>query len=411
APVPADRLQYTFYPDKTLYIRGGLNQGNPVAQFFSLDLTPLLVHSGKLTWKRLDPAGASPEFRSMMPMAATRLNQAVIIFNENRTIFKYNTLTDKWTGTVTAATPCSPFSEDKNLSLKGGLASTMDPKSGLTYIPYGYANRTQMLVWTVGAIAPEIRDEMACTTAGDYFLFWGGSDHLFGSPADIVFYNVRIDKWVKQTDIAPPANTSIGTVPSSTGISTGTPDTTLALKSNAAAIGGGIAGAVVVTVAIVGFLLVRRRRHRTQAGTKRDGSPDIVTVAFPDGKSDTPPSSTHTSPRRTSNAYAGSSVEKVHVIGNPQLSTTPPINEGGGYVDTQGYGQSTSYPPPPPPIPARPQLYNNLPQYRISNNSPQYISPSALALGEVFPQPPPTVRNPQGVQNSNTNNDDNFDKL
>ncbi|KAF9079658.1 hypothetical protein BGX23_003515, partial [Mortierella sp. AD031] len=515
APAPGDELQYTFYPDKTLYIRGGANQDTAVTQFFSLDLTPLLSHSGKLTWKRLVPASGSAYFRSKMPMAVNRLNQAVTNFLEDGTVQDYNTLTDKWDF---LSPQCSGSnSVNRNISVKSGLGSAMDPKSGLNYIPYGYGAYRRMLVydpdgnvcsglpmpstssgdyrvawsdskqtiylfgttatptpgpslwefqfatknwkqivesldgqklivfggeesgvprgeiyifdtvtyrWTAGARPPDNRTDMACATAGDYFLFWGGIDRLSGSPADIVFYNVRADKWVKQTDIAPPASTSIGTVPSSTssttgsggGIGTGTPDTTLAPKSNVAAIGGGIAGAVVVTVAIVVFLFVRRR-YRTQAGTKRKGSPDVVATTFPGGTSDAPLSSTHSSPLTTSNLYSGSSIEKTHAVGNPHMPITPPANYGGGYAETQGYGQSATYPSTPPPIPARPQLYNRSLQHQeqqrngSSNNNPQYISPSALALGEVFPQPPPTVRNPQGVQNSNTNNDDNLDNV
>ncbi|KAF9083207.1 hypothetical protein BGX29_003326 [Mortierella sp. GBA35] len=363
-----------------------------------------------------------------MPMAVNRLNQAVTNFLEDGTVQDYNTLTDKWDF---LSPQCSGSnSVNRNISVKSGLGSAMDPKSGLNYIPYGYGAYRRMLVYDPdGNVCSGL--PMPSTSSGDYRVAWSDSkqtiylfgttatptpgpslwefqfatknwkqivewiDRLSGSPADIVFYNVRADKWVKQTDIAPPASTSIGTVPSSTssttgsggGISTGTPDTTLAPKSNVAAIGGGIAGAVVVTVAIVVFLFVRRR-YRTQAGTKHKGSPDVVVTTFPGGTSDAPLSSTHSSPLTTSNLYSGSSIEKTHAVGNPHMPITPPANEGGGYAETQGYGQSATYPSTPPPIPARPQLYN-----------------------QVFPQPPPTVRNPQGVQNSNTNNDDNLDNV
>ncbi|KAF9094013.1 hypothetical protein BGX23_002638 [Mortierella sp. AD031] len=309
--------------------------------------------------KKLDHTGGSALFRSEMPMSANRLNQAERVF---------------WLAMPPSPRTrdyCAAWSVPKNTvylfgsignpNLEPGLwefqfaskiwEQIVESLGGQKLVVFGGWMGSQIgsniyifdivtYTWTIGAIAPDVRVEIACASVGDYFLFWGGSDRLDSSPADIVFYNIKTDKWVKQTEIAPPANTSTEIVPSSTSsttgsrgsINTGTPDTTLAPKSNTAAIGGGIAGAIVVTVAIVGFLFVRRR-HRTQAGTKRDGSPDIVAVALPENKSYTPLSPTHTSPRRTSNSYVGSSVEKAHAVGNPQMPTTPPANEGGGITD------------------------------------------------------------------------------
>ena len=142
-----------------------------------------------------------------------------------------------------------------------------------------------------------------------------GFDDKEALPADIVFYNIRTDKWVKQADITPPTNTSTSSTTGSGGsISTGTPDTII--KSNTAAIGGGVAGAVVVVVAIVGYLFIHRR-HRLQGETKRDESSDVVVATLPGDTSNSPLSWTHSSLLATSDTSPGPSVEKTHAIRNP----------------------------------------------------------------------------------------------
>ncbi|KAG0201818.1 hypothetical protein BGX33_010088 [Mortierella sp. NVP41] len=513
APVPSYQLEYTSYPDKTLYIRGGLNQGRFVPQFYSLDLTPLLSHSGKLTWKKLNHMGGSTDFRSKMPMTVNRLNQAVTIFLEtgDRNV-DYNLMTDKWDLEYQI---CGMV--NSTAFLKNSLRPTFNPKTGLTYIPHAFAGGKQMLVydadlnkcsglpmppdhgdgfngygiawsaskdtmylfsntapperpglwefqptanawklipiqgdtppvlsdncvvsalggqkvivfggysdagisgiiyifdtttykWTKGTPSPSVREQMACAAAGDYFVFWGGSDLNGGnsSPAEISFYNVRTDKWVNQADIAPPSATpstgsaapgSTSTTGSGGSIGTGTSDPNAAPKSNAAAIGGGIAG-VVVVVAIVGFLFIRRRK-RTES--KRVGSPEIplngtgtaATGGRPGDKSDAPLLSTPLT----------ITTHHQHDSPPPMAPTTypEPAAAAGQYdIYANSYAHAASVPASYPPPPSTPYTdASSLSPYTVAGSmSPfrdslaTYVDPSSGYAIQGTPYAEPTI--------------------
>ena len=67
------------------------------------------------------------------------------------------------------------------------------------------------------------------------------------NPAGVLLYNYKLDKWVNQTDVAPPTDT----------------DTEISgPKINGAAIGGGVGAAVALIVFVFGFMLYRRREQR-----------------------------------------------------------------------------------------------------------------------------------------------------
>ncbi|KAF9142642.1 hypothetical protein BG015_000719, partial [Linnemannia schmuckeri] len=434
-PIPVYQLEHTSFPDRTLYIRGGLNRGRFVPQFFSLDISPLLTYSNKLTWKKLNENGPITDFRSRLPMAVNRQNQELTYFAEGARMTYYNIMTDHWMESAIALclSPDEPLS-----SVRGAQKAVMDPKSGLMYIPLGYNYQEEMLVfdatgngcsgvpmpvnskwynhawseskntiylygvgaaeteevpaslwefqfatktwtsipvqgdtpivhkgncmtsawggqklvvyggatiddvygeiyifdtvtykWTKGPSSPTNRTEVACASSGDFFLAWGGYDAATGflSPPEILFYNIKFNKWMTQAEIAPPSSANVtATAPltvtvtvtpaptttsgaglspvpnpdsnpgpgsgntgnnnDSGAISTGLPiadtdDVPVASKSNnAAAIGVGLAS-VVFIAAFVGFLFYRRGR---KAGVEdRDGS---NVEAFPGDNSD-----------------------------------------------------------------------------------------------------------------------------
>lgn len=134
---------------------------------------------------------------------------------------------------------------------------------------------TVTYTWTKAATSPSPRTEMACTSAGEYFVTWGGAELSLTAtyPTPMLFYNIMNDKWLKpganstfSDAVYPSAST---TSEGSDSVNTGLPGTDmLTSKSIAGAIGGGVAAAgVVVIAAFVGLLFYRRRKR--QSGTRR----------------------------------------------------------------------------------------------------------------------------------------------
>ncbi|KAG0220442.1 hypothetical protein BGX33_000117, partial [Mortierella sp. NVP41] len=218
---------------------------------------------------------------------------------------------------------------------------------------------------------------------------------LFGgnsSPAEISFYNVRTDKWVKQADIAPPSanTTSTGSAApgatSTTGsgsITTATslPETDLpASKSNAAAIGGGVAG-VAIVVAFIGFLFFRR--HKQAGGSKRAGSQDIPlngTAVLPGDTTDA--SQFSIPPTTSSTTYPEPTTPGLHdIYTDPYANASAPA--------------PAQYPPPPstPYTEASMSPYTVVgsiaPPYRDSLAT--YVDPSSVYAIQGMPQAEPTI--------------------
>jgi len=146
APAPVYQFEHTFFPNRTLYIRGGLNQGRVVPQFYSLDMSPLLTHSNNLTWKKLNEVGPITDFRSALPMTPNKENQGIAYFGEGSVMMNYNAVTNTW---LTAAIPICLSPANANPSVRGSNLQTAltDPVSGLMYIPGGYSAQSQMLVF------------------------------------------------------------------------------------------------------------------------------------------------------------------------------------------------------------------------------------------------------------------------
>ncbi|KAF9082536.1 hypothetical protein BGX29_003763 [Mortierella sp. GBA35] len=338
----------------------------------------------------------------------------------------------------------------------GGMIAA--PAVSNTMNPYIYIFDTVTDKWTTGSVISKPRSNLACATAGDFFVAWGGYDDVIKqtTPADILFFNIKTNQWVSQASIVPLPRQSTSTSPptgtapgsasttgsGSTTIGTPLPETDLpASKSNAAAIGGGVAGAVVI-VAIVGFLFFCRRKQEGSKPLSVETTSRAAAPSTPYDYSDkpSPPPSKHLdspygasfSPYVTpsSDHYVAHGVNTIEptpivqnrvaknkphtvgvaAVGNPQEFTA---ESEGCYVDTQGYGgQSIAYPPPPPAF-SGPQLYGSPPQYPQQwqqqqsgiNNNPQYYPPPPALnysnLQREFSQSP-VSRSPQ---DSGTNND------
>ncbi|KAK3830339.1 MAG: hypothetical protein J3R72DRAFT_257899 [Linnemannia gamsii] len=128
--------------------------------------------------------------------------------------------------------------------------------------------------WTKGKSAPIARSDMACTVAGDNFIVWAGTNNVFPeqtspAPGPPLIYDINSNQWVQQytrrssyksssapspsptNGLAPPGDTGEGNIGGVGGDSSG---------ANGAAIGGGVAGAIVVITAIA-FLVVRKLRQ------------------------------------------------------------------------------------------------------------------------------------------------------
>ncbi|KAF9903620.1 hypothetical protein EC991_003485 [Linnemannia zychae] len=388
-PTPVYQVEFTSFNDKTLYIRGGLNKGTVVKQFYALDISPLLTYSNKLTWKKLNEVGLITDFQSEMPMAVDRENQSIYNFGKSRMMTEYNLALERW---MTGLMPICFIPNLPPDTVKGTQKAVMDPNTNLIYIPFGYMT-TEMLVfepaerrcsslpmppastvntyawseskntiymfgdtvppggptmwelqfatktwkqlptqgalppllnnncmtsafggqklivfggtnnvevasgevhifdtatytWTKGAVSPSARSDIACASSGDFFIAWGGKDASQGnnSPAEILFYNMKTNKWVKQSDIGlssnstDTANPPVSTGPESGNI-TGSPNTdSAAFKVNGAVIGGGVAGAIVL-FALIGFLFYRRGKKAGASKHSQEKKPNSFSNA------------------------------------------------------------------------------------------------------------------------------------
>ncbi|KAF9142641.1 hypothetical protein BG015_000718 [Linnemannia schmuckeri] len=557
APLPAIQFSSIASANNTLYIRGGNIQIQQVAQqFYSLNLTPLLAHSGNITWTKRN-AGPLIDFRTILPLAVDNDNQGLISFGDLGTLARYNVATDTWSKEVPICK--TPFGANTALlSIASFQPALTDPRTGLIYIPYGYEVGKSMLVfnnasnacsgipmpegesngqlyawsesrnaiymlgdtvpsmritlwqfdlntrhwntfnvdpqvqldacmasayggrklilfggttaeglrhgntyifdtttntWTTGATSPNPRSEMACATAGDYFVAWGGYENSAGEiyPAEILFYDIKNDKWVNRTDIVPPPVTPTLSVPVASGTSagsgsanTGLPntDTSSTSKNTAAVFGGGVAaGVVLITAIIIGFIFLRRRRRNAKA--KRDPQDlKLNSLPFPNssqaslaskGRLDTQnvANAPHAPFDPTINSFPHYKASIQDSPTHDQDSNITMQNQAGdGLIWTQGYHDQSPRPgtggagrvettyPIPPPTPLSPQLYHMPPPHQDQDesefnqpqtwNSPQHLepvsplrSPDYGKLQQEFPSPASsTARNPQGQQSN-----------
>ncbi|KAF9133813.1 hypothetical protein BGW39_008856 [Mortierella sp. 14UC] len=123
--------------------------------------------------------------------------------------------------------------------------------------------------WTVGKAADptQARANMACAVAGDSFIAWGGESGSVIKDATPIVYDMKNNQWTTQFNRVIAATATSGSGPSATSGAPNTPES----KTNIAAIGGGIAGAVVV-IALIGFLFYRRRNSRHSSNSDSDNN-------------------------------------------------------------------------------------------------------------------------------------------
>ncbi|KAF9932747.1 hypothetical protein FBU30_007397 [Linnemannia zychae] len=291
--------------------------------------------------------------------------------------------------------------------------------------------------WTTGTISLKPRADMACATSGDYFVVWGGYDNEAPAniPTEMLFYNMKTDKWANQTNISPEP----GSVPDDNN------DPVRSTKNNAPAIGGGVASVVLIAI-IVGIVIIRRNRQQKRAEAARrhpqDSMSDSIIPPLPQpirAESDASlliakispdlniPNAPHTSPSPTKISSSPHTAlhhqvyefttergprEEIELITRPQdpQYIPPPITSSLASLPRIETQSATSQPLQSPPLSA-PQLYDisrpldELPQVWLQPfNDPQYVEPpppSTLLrtldyarIQQEFPQPP-LIANPQ----------------
>ncbi|KAH7046418.1 hypothetical protein BKA57DRAFT_537280 [Linnemannia elongata] len=183
---------------------------------------------------------------------------------------EYNPDTHEWAVlTTTGPSPgdISAYNGTK-LIVFGGIGLYGFVKSSI------YTLDARTLEWTAGKPADinQGRRLMACAVSGDSFIAWGGYGASGFQDAVPIVYDMKKNQWTTQ----------FNRVSNSTSTTTG-PTKVTSPPTNTAAIGGGIAGAVVVVVAVVGFLLYRHRRRsrtRTRNGSHQDRDEDEEGVSL-----------------------------------------------------------------------------------------------------------------------------------
>ncbi|KAF9917668.1 hypothetical protein FBU30_000632, partial [Linnemannia zychae] len=103
--------------------------------------------------------------------------------------------------------------------------------------------------WRRGAPSMLTRAKMACATAGDYFVVWGGYSNGT-EPVNTLFYNFKKDIWITNSGNNSTDLPNVGAETS---------------KSSKSAIIGGSIAAIVVVGAIIGFIFFRHRRRLLSA--------------------------------------------------------------------------------------------------------------------------------------------------
>ncbi|KAK3830336.1 MAG: hypothetical protein J3R72DRAFT_478845 [Linnemannia gamsii] len=397
-PESVDSMAYATVDEKTFYVHGGhgdSNDGLPIHQFFSLDLTQDSWNVSSPPWRQLTFPSNFFEFaESDHSLLVTPDGRTLTVWS-GQTVADYSITAKKWTKV--------PVSQQLS-SYK--LRAATDPTTGTVYIPAGFvrnagveANTTSMvkynvasgisgeplppsvaiyrepvafvwskvrksffmytdrgdlanpfyeytpsngqwkelqttgpkpphkvdscmvpayegtkmilfggdtigdiyildvptMEWIQGQSATSGRSSMACTVAGDNFISWGGvgltvnkKTEETGTP---LIYDISSNQWVqkyiRRTSYKPssapsPSPTNGSTPPRNAGEGGGEGEGE-SKGVNAAAIGGGTAGAIAAITAIAFLVIRRRRQNRGQHNTKHsnvipyhgEGSPSM----------------------------------------------------------------------------------------------------------------------------------------
>ncbi|KAF9925917.1 hypothetical protein FBU30_004381 [Linnemannia zychae] len=115
------------------------------------------------------------------------------------------------------------------------------------------------LTWTAGPAVANGRGGMACATAGDYIVLYGGAENFQTSSAPVgpIFYNMKTNSWGNPVPIASNNNTSTRQGPNPTGTEGGgtdagptslPPPNPTSTSNKPAIIGGAVGGVAVISI-------------------------------------------------------------------------------------------------------------------------------------------------------------------
>ncbi|KAF9295562.1 hypothetical protein BGZ88_001877 [Linnemannia elongata] len=198
--------------------------------------------------------------------------EAIVGNTGNPYLNEYNTNTHEWAAVDTTG----PSPGDVSGHSYNGTKMIVFGGAGLSGVANTDIHILDMLTreWTAGKSADAIqaRQYMACAVSGDSFVAWGGEGASRIKDKTPIVYDMKNNQWTTQF------NRFINGTSTTTGPTKVTPPPT-----NIAAIGGGIAGAVVAVMALVGFLLYQRRRRlrtKTRNGNHQDRDEDEEGVSL-----------------------------------------------------------------------------------------------------------------------------------
>ncbi|KAG0200732.1 hypothetical protein BGX33_010817 [Mortierella sp. NVP41] len=224
--------------------------------------------------------------------------------------------------------------------------------------------------WSAGPSAPQVRASMTCASAGDYFVAWGGhvDNRHTETSGSILYFNFVTNQWVDEALIN--SNTTATTTFISTTTPSSPPEPNLNQESpanNATAIGGGIAGAIVLGV-IIGILVAR---HRRRSGNSP--SIDNTSTGYSYGKQELPYADESDSP--TSGLSPNKDPQWNNPTNNPQWNNPNNNHSTSASHPATGNDPQDAFQTPM-------QVYDALPaphKYLLNQyKSPQHVSPFAF---------------------------------
>ncbi|KAG0281525.1 hypothetical protein BGZ95_002767 [Linnemannia exigua] len=222
------------------------------------------------------------------------------------------------------------------------------------------------LTWTKATSATRPRTEMACASAGDYFVAWGGvEDPNISQPsAEMLLYNFKSDKWLTQEEITTSSNNTASSSASPAG--SGSNDSGLS-RAEAAAFGGGTAAAVIAIAAIVGLLVYRHHQRKNARSIRHPQNLKVDSLVF-SKKSD--------STLLFSNGHDPIVIHDPHA--SPHLAAAPQYWNENIKTEVSGDGQSGVFVP---------ILGHQSPQYQPLSTWKGVTPLSQPAMPSPFPSP------------------------
>ncbi|KAG0293161.1 hypothetical protein BGZ96_003218 [Linnemannia gamsii] len=196
-----------------------------------------------------------------------------------------------WAPVTTSGTSPGDVSGHCMVQAYGGTKMIVFGGAGLDGIAKGdiYFLDVPSHVWAVGraADATQARTNMACSVSGDSFIAWGGESASGIKDATPIVFDMKNNVWTTQFNRVITATATSGPYFTSAPFIPGTPPPPSSTsnnpttspqsssKANIGLIGGGIAGLVVVTAAVVGFIFYRRRCKQARTSDDKDGNDTI----------------------------------------------------------------------------------------------------------------------------------------